>query len=281
MAEVEAHAPRDVRQGERRGDRRHGGTTGGTATHAGDEVPAAALDELERADDVPRGAPKHEAAVPRGVAHRLRRAVERRDDERRVLALCRARAAARRAPPRRSARRSSCPSTCPCGPRARTASRPSRRVSRPRDHAPGAPRRRSRDRRRGRRRSAARSYGRSERGPASSSCSPPGCARSRVPWAPWTQATTAGPPRRPGWSPTAAAPPTRTGDQPVTRPRRVRSATTSSSGRAAQTIVSAPSTASFAENSLVHGAISSVARTRPTLRTPGARAGSPGSSAGR
>ena len=62
---------------------------------------------------------------------------------------------------------------------------------------------------------------------------------------------------------TAAAPPTRTGDQPVTRPRRVRSATTSSSGRAAQTIVSAPSTASFAENSLVHGAISSVAR-RPT-----------------
>src|SRR5699024_9846915 len=64
-------------------------------------------------------------------------------------------------------------------------------------------------------------------------------------------------------SATAAAPPTRTGDQSVTRPRRVRSATTSNNGRAAQTIVSAPSTASFAENSLVHGAISRVAR-RPT-----------------
>ena len=57
----------------------------------------------------------------------------------------------------------------------------------------------------------------------------------------------------------AVAAPSRADVQPVTPPRRVLPASTSSRGRAAQTIVSAPSTASFAENSLVQGAMSSVA----------------------
>ena len=61
---------------------------------------------------------------------------------------------------------------------------------------------------------------------------------------------------------TPAAAPRRTGDQPIARPSP-RPARRRSGGRAAHTIVSEPSTASFAANSVVQGAISNVAR-RPT-----------------
>ena len=174
----------------------------------------------------------------------------------------------RRAPPRRSARRSSCPSHLSMRPQSSASQSPvAPRLAAARSRARSAVAPRSRGRRRGRRRSAARSLRSIGASPGVvGDASPPGRARSRAPRAPWTPAPTSEARQRrpaPSAEPRPAPPHARRASSRSRGRRRVRPATTSSSGRAAQTIVSAPSTASFAENSVVHGAISSVA-SRPT-----------------